>query len=493
MLIGQPGYGKSMLLNKIKFDWTNSVLPRQNGETEHISEDIIFTKKYDILIYIDLSKCSSNDTIADCFKAVANTEESLSYLEKESSECLFILDSWDEFAWKEMEGHEIVKLSNGHIFKACTVIIASKLADQTLLPDYKDKTCIIQGFTQDQQARTFVQKYCDKENVLRSFEIENVSQSLGTELITDPFMLHAACFLFKNGVPLTDSLSSLFTKLVLITIKQAKSRSAPKISSLDDCKTELLSIGKLALTELTNTENQKRVLTEEKANTIEAGRNLGLLHGIPEESQENPVQVTFPHSRLKEFLAAIYVVSEKEGFSILDKYIQSLVRVHDLQKLITFICGLSNETGYHLMNKVITMGQNNPPFGADCQNFCWAGWAKPDYIWVQLHTREAENITPFILNCLWEIWRRSDSQNIFPFSANETATTEVVSLQPDLNFKMISLKKVNQLYEMGAVKFDKGNVMHLYNLNDDESIKEDPTFHSSFYQKRQQKSFVSII
>ena len=159
--------------------------------------------------------------------------------------------------------------------------------------------------------------------------------------------------------------------------------------------------------------------------------------------------------------------------------------------LIIFICGLSPEIGHKFIDSVIEMRQNDLPFGEECPDFCWAGWATSlKYIWVQLSTRKAENITPFILKCLWEMRETSTMQKReFPFKTNETAPKEVVSLQPDLNFEMLSFKKVNQLYEMGAVKFDKGNVMHLYNLNDDESIKEDPNIPFQFFPDKTTEIF----
>ena len=145
--------------------------------------------------------------------------------------------------------------------------------------------------------------------------------------------------------------------------------------------------------------------------------------------------------------------------------------------LIIFICGLSPEIGHKFIDSVIEMGQNDLPFGEECPDFCWAGWAASlEYIWDQLHTRKAENITPFILKCLWEMSETFKMrENAFPFRTNGTSPKRKISLQPDLNFKIISLKQVNELVESEAVNFDKGILMHLYNLNDDESIKEDPT------------------
>ena len=469
-----------MLLNKIKLDWTDTVLLQEHDETENISEDIKFTRKFDFLIYIDLSKWTANDKIADYFKTVTDTEESLSYLKKESSKCLFILDSWNEFAWKETEG-QIAELSKGHIFKECTIIIASQFMQKKFLPYHKNKTCIIQGFTEE-QAKNFVQKQFDEDKTLPSFE---------TELITNPFMLHAACFLLKNEISVTVCLTRLFIEIVLIMIKNTKGEiNATSILSLDACKKDLLSIGELALIGLTETEKTKTVFTEEEANEIETGLgtkgcDLGLLHKVAERSRQNPVQLTFPHELVQQFLAAIYAANEEKGFQMLDKYIEDLVIVYKFQKVITFISGLSNEKGSHFINKVILLSQNKPPYGAKCSKFCWAGWAaSPDYIWVQHYTRKAENITPFILKCLWEMWKMSDSQEkLFPLSTDETALKQV-SLQPDLNFEMIPLRNVNELVELGAVKFDKGNLMHLYNLNDDKSIKEDLTIPFKFLPEK---------
>ena len=147
--------------------------------------------------------------------------------------------------------------------------------------------------------------------------------------------------------------------------------------------------------------------------------------------------------------------------------------------LLTFTCGLSKKIGSHFIDKVMEMSEDTPSFGVDCPDFCFAGWADNlDYVWVQLHTRKAQHISPFILKCLWEM--SIEQERVFPFRANKTFKKPTVSLQPDINFKTISLIKVNALVQSGAVKFDKGNLAHLYNLNDDESIKEDSTIPFTF-------------
>ena len=465
LLIGRPGCGKSMLLNKITLDWTDTILSQEkSGNT---SEEISFTSKFDFLIYIDLSKSGPSDTITDYLKLETNNEEFLNYLKEESSKCLFILDSWDEFSRKEKG--QIEKLAKGDLFQESAMIIASKFMEKNLLPDYKDKTCIIQGFS-EKQAKMFVQKLFDNDNVLAT---------LGFDIFSDPFMLHAACFLFKNDIPVTVSLSRFFVEMLIFILKYANRRkdTSPSVS-LDACKADLLSVGKLALFGLTKATNIKRVFTENEANEIESGVvtkgcHLGLLHRVFENNRHNPVQVTFPHRIVQEFLAAIYVANQKEGFEILDKYISSLVIVHDLQMLITFICGLSNETGHYFINKVKEISQNMETLGNECPDFCWAGWINIEHQWDQLYARKADNITPFVLKCLWEMSNKQDT--FFPFMINSTSPILPVLLQPDLNCKIVSLKKVQQLVQRGKVKFDKCNVVRLYNITYDESIMEDST------------------
>ena len=474
LLIGRPGCGKSMLLNKITLDWTDSILLQAKNKNK--SEEINFTSKFDLLIYIDLSKWGPTDTITHYLKFETNTEELLNYLKEESSKCLFILDSWDEFSQNEKEG-QIKKLAKGHLFQESAMIIASKFMEKKLLPDYLDKTCIIQGFS-EKQARTFVQKLFNNDNVLAT---------LGSDIFSDPFMLHAACFLFKNDIPVTVYLTRFFVEIVLIMINKANNRrNVPNISSLADCKAHLLSIGKLALLGLTESRNVKKVFTEDEANrvepgVVEKGCDLDLLHRITNESRYNPVQVTFPHRILQKFLAAIYVANAREGFEILDNYISDLVIANDLQMLITFVCGLSNERGHQCISKVIEESQKNPPLGDVCPDFCWAGWVSLDYVWTQLHARKAENISPFILNCLWEMSR--NEENVFPFNRSEVCQKPTLLLQPDFNFKTISLSKVNNVVQMENVKFDKGNVVRLYNLNDDKSIGKDCIVKFDFLQE----------
>ena len=478
LLIGRPGCGKSILLKKITLDWTDFVLRHENDETKSTKDEIMFTSRFNLLIYIDLCKWGRNDTITDYLKIETNTDEFLNYLRDQSSKCLFILDSWDEFAWKDKEG-QIVKLTNGDIFHECTIIIASKFMEKHLLPGYKDQICIIQGFSQ-KQAKLFVKKHFDNDNFLAN---------LGIEIFSDPFMLQAACFLFQNDIPVTVCLTRLFVEIVLIMVNKAKSRSnEPSISSLDACKADLLSIGKLALVGLTETRNMKRVFTEKEANKIEPnvgtkGCNLGLLHRISDESRRNPIQLTFPHRLLQEFLAAIYVANERNGFTVLDEYMKDLVIAHGFQMLITFTCGLSKEKGSYFIDKVMKMSEDTPSFGVDCPDFCFAGWADNlDYVWVQLHTRKAQYISPFILKCLWEM--SIEHKTVFPFRTNEVSRKQTISLQPDINFRTISLDKVNKLVHSGTVKFNKGSLAHLYNLNDDESINEDSTIPFTFLPEK---------
>ena len=475
LLIGQPGYGKSMLLNKITLDWTDTVLSQDHDKTKN--KDIMFTRTFDILIYIDLCKWAHNDTITDYLKIETDTENFHTFLQENSSKCLFILDSWDEFAWKDKEG-QIAKLTNGDIFQESTVIIASKFMEKKILPDYKDKTCIIQGFS-EKQAKAFV---------INMFGNDKILTTLGTELISDPFMLHAVCFLYRNDIPITVCLSRFFVEMVLCVINREKiRRKVTKRLSLNAYDKDLLSIGKLALAGLTKARNIKKVFSEEEANESETGVvgigcDLGLLHRITHKSPRYPVQVAFPHRLLQEFLAAIYVANDTAGFEILENFLKSLIEVHDLQMLIIFISGLSNVKGYHFINKVIELSRQSSHYGDKCPEFCWAGWVSLDLQWDQLHARKADNITPFVLKCLWEMSR--EQERVFPFCKKETYSKQTVSLQPDLNFKVIPIEKVNELVELGDVKFDKGIAVRLYNLNDDISITEDSDISFSCLKER---------
>ena len=75
--------------------------------------------------------------------------------------------------------------------------------------------------------------------------------------------------------------------------------------------------------------------------------------------------------------------------------------------------------------------------------------------------------------------------NVFPFSKSKTCQKPTFSLQPDLNFKTISPKKVRDLVHSGYVKFDKGNVARLYhlNVNDDEFVGRDCIVDFDFLQE----------
>ena len=297
LLIGRPGCGKTILLKKITLDWTDTVLDPENIKERHKSGEIKFTSKFDFLIYIDLCKWGPNDTITDYLKLETNTEEFLNYLQEKPSKCLFLLDSWDEFACKG-QGGVIVKLTNGALYQECTLITASKFMGKKSLPDYKDKTCIIQGFS-PKQARNFV-KGDDK-----------ILARLGVEEFYDPYMLHAACQIendirvTENDIPDTVCQSRLFVQIVSIMRKYAnKRKKTSKQLPLETYKTELLSIGKLALARLTISRNIKRVFTEEEAEKVEAGVcskgcDLGLLHGISKKDGHGPGQVTFPHRLLR--------------------------------------------------------------------------------------------------------------------------------------------------------------------------------------------------
>ena len=325
LLIGRPGCGKSILLKKITLDWTDTVLHPKNKEVRYKSKEIKFTSRFDFLIYIDLCKWSPNDTITDYLKLETNTEEFLNYLQGKPSKCLFLLDSWDEFACKDQEG-VIVKLTNGALYQECTFLTATKFMEKKSLPYYKDKTCIIHGFS-PKQARNFVKGD------------EKILARLGVEEFYDPYILHAACQIendirfTKNDFPGTVCQSRFFVQIVSIMRNRIKETSK-QFLSLENHKADLLSIGKLALAGLTIARNIKRVFTEEEAEEVEAGVcskgcDLGLLHGIIEKSGSIPGQVTFPHRLLQEFLAAIYVAHDTAGFTILGKHIRTMVIASD--------------------------------------------------------------------------------------------------------------------------------------------------------------------
>ena len=469
--------------------WADTVYPEvkeshsesEITESEPTKEEKELLQKFSILIFINLSRISLNSTLFKVFseQIVMRSRNDISslidYIELHQENCCLILDGWDEYDPSSCP--ELTDIINGCAWPDVYSLTTSRIREQTVLPDNIDTQCMVKGFNQ-KQAILYIDKllkalkYVEKNDIITTF----IDSHKLWDIFRVPLLLNFLCTLYMSNVELPDKVTLLFTNIIQSTIgkqklKHMKLKSCSSANiPLESYKSELMALGELGLSGLTGENTQTAFNKQKLMETVgDSGLKLGLLQMVKSQDPTGPVLYQFPHKSIQEHLSAIFIANSDQGLHTLLDYLDSIVKLYDHQLLLMFVCGLNPGVGKMLIQKIQKISECSNVTAAQCPGFSYWGWQTDNPGVGNLafrHTETANDISPFIIKCCWELTNTGDIQNynVFPFTQSST-DKEHIQIKPEINFKILSIGAINKLIELNQLSLNSGKVLNCYNLN----------------------------
>ena len=287
LVTGDPGQGKSLLVQKIALDWAN--------EQNHIKNLDCF----DIVIYIKLSGVKQDDTIYTYCKNEYFTSESEEITEKSfnnfvaRSKCLIMLDGWDELS---SETKQIRQLIEGKIYKTSTVLATSRPGVKDILTSFNVRYSISQ--LTEKQIEDFIDSYN------RSIEFPNKHHHLKA-LIKTPLFLWYFVLFNENMTEDINSYTSLYREVTSSLFCRYKEEKKANEKQLDSSKKFLKKTAFDCLT--------RGLSSFEDSEIDENVLSLGIIGKKLSNRLRTKIEYIFHHKTLMEYLASEYIIESEES------------------------------------------------------------------------------------------------------------------------------------------------------------------------------------
>ena len=450
-------------------------------DSEPTQQEKELLQKFSIVLFINLSRISPNSNLFSVLseqivmRSKNDIRSLIDYIDLHQENCCLILDGWDEYDPSSCP--ELTYIINGCLWPDVYSLTTSRIREQTLLPDNMDTQCMVKGFNQ-KQASFYIDKllkaykHAEKHDIITTF----IDSHKLWDIFRVPLLLNFLCTLYMSNVELPDKVTLLFTNIIQSTIGKQKLKHMKLKSSssanvpLESYKSELMALGELGLSGLTGENTQTTFNKQKVMETVgESGLKLGLLQMVKSQDPTGPVLYQFPHKSVQECISAIFIANSDQGLNSLLEYLESIIKVYDHQLLVMFVCGLNPQAGKRLIQKIKKISECSDVTAAQCPGFSYWGWLtdNPDVGDIaRRHMETANDISPFIIKCCWELTNTGGIQNynVFPFTHSST-DKEPIQIKPRINFKILSVEVLNKLVELNQLSLSSGNVLFCCNLN----------------------------
>ena len=478
-----------MLGQMMSLQWADTVKPvvkESHGESEipdsePTQQEKELLQKFSIVLFINLSRISPNSNLFSVLseqivmRSRNDIRSLIEYIDLHQENCCLILDGWDEYDPSSCP--ELTDIINGRLWPDVYSLTTSRIREQTLLPDNIDTQCMVKGFNQ-KQASLYIDKlleaykHAEKHDIITTF----IDSHKLWDIFRVPLLLNFLCTLYISNVELSDKVTLLFTNIIQSTIGKQKLKYMKLKSSssanvpLESYKSELMALGELGLNGLTGESTQTAFNKQKVMETVgKSGLELGLLQMVKSQDPTGPVLYQFPHKSIQEHLSAIYIANSGQGLHTLLDYLDSIIKVYDNQLLLMFVCGLNHSVGKILIQKIQEISECSNVAAAQCPGFSFRGWLtdNPGVVEIAVrHTETANDVSPFIIKCCWELNKPGVVQNynVFPFTQSST-DQEHIQIEPRINFEILSVEVINKLIELNQLSLSSGNVLFCCNLN----------------------------
>ena len=368
ILRGTPGSGKTCLLSKLAYDWS-----QQNNNSPLNQFELLFLFRMRSL----KQGCSLIDTIRNqIIEPVPNGLES--YIIRNEEKVIVLYDALDESDLK-IEPDRVTQgigklrveqiLSNQLLCKSCVIVTTRPHRHLGHAQSLYYTLVNVNGFS-DENAELYISRhfsgspFADDNTVhdnqiddLASGLIHKLHQSKNLESISRiPVILMLMCTLWEDHQNFPDTMSLLYEEFV----QTIWTRSCRKDHSQSDSESEqfesfLLRLGKTALGGLMPSKNVNEDVLEFPEESFGDCCNFGLRVGYITKQRwrfrsREKISVSFLHKSSQEFCAAKYLahlfVTDREQFDNILHQIDSWELVLKKFELLRFCCGVS----HHMMH-----------------------------------------------------------------------------------------------------------------------------------------------
>ncbi|KAK3099404.1 hypothetical protein FSP39_003862 [Pinctada imbricata] len=218
------------------------------------------------------------------------------------------------------------------------------------------------------------QKYTEtKDRILKSLKNESLKSFMQI-----PLLAVVCVQIWYNGKQVGDSITSFYAEMLNMLIERANEKhkieiehdktenfELPQILSvygnIENCSSVLLKLGKVAyeglLSNETNLVFQKSKLEKEiGVRELQFALDVGLISQKEARSLTTKnVSVHFFHKSIQEFLAVIYIVTNKEVGDTFCKHLSSVKVIMELSNVLMFICGMCPSLGSVISQRVVSV------------------------------------------------------------------------------------------------------------------------------------------
>ncbi|KAK3100270.1 hypothetical protein FSP39_017236 [Pinctada imbricata] len=357
-MLGDAAHGKTTYCLWLLRKWCNAKRKERTGqkefdkwEEELMKFDFVFLMKFRNVN--DLNLVSVVEMICqDAFESDKGCHDAIhQVLSSDEYKSLIILDGLDE-----LNSNSKNRMPRIDVSGSVTCFITMRPWVFPLLlkkPQHSDRVIEIRGLSET-----------GMENI-----IENV-------LI--PLLAVVCVQIWYDGKQVGDSITSFYAEMLNMLIERANEKhkieiehdktenfELPQILSvydyIENCSSVLLKLGKVAyeglLSNETNLVFQKRKLEKEiGVRELQFALDVGLISQKEAHSLTTKnVSVHFFHKSIQEFLAVIYIVTNKEVGDSFCKHLSSVKVIMELSNVIMFICGMCPSLGSVISQCVVSV------------------------------------------------------------------------------------------------------------------------------------------
>ena len=367
ILRGPPGSGKTCLLSKLAYDWS-----QQNNNSPLNQFELLFLFRMRSL----KQGCSLIDTIRDQIIEIPNGLES--YIIRNEEKVIVLYDALDESDLKidpnrvpqGIRELQVEQILNNHVLcKSCVIVTTRPHRHLGPAQSHHYTLVNVNGFS-DKNAKLYINKHFsigpvtagskgrdNPDDDLASGLIHELDQSENLESISrNPIILMLLCTLWEDHQNFPETMSLLYEEFVL-TIW---TRSCSKDHSQSDYESEqfesfFLGLGKTALEGIMPSKNVNEDVLEFPEERFRDYSKLGLKVGYITKQRwrfrsREKNSVSFLHKSIQEFCAAKCLahlfVPKREQFDNILHQIDSWELVLKKFELLRFCCGVS----HHMMH-----------------------------------------------------------------------------------------------------------------------------------------------
>ncbi|KAK3100390.1 hypothetical protein FSP39_019208 [Pinctada imbricata] len=391
-MLGDAAHGKTTYCVWLLRKWCNAKRKERTGqkvfdkwEQELRKFDFVFLMKFrnvndqNLVSVVDMICQDAFESDRGCHDAIRHVLSSDEY------KSLIILDGLDELNSNSKNRMPIIDVSGS---VTCFITMRPWVFPLLLKkPQHSERVIEIRGLSETgmkniienvlvnhYKLKESSPKYTDvHEKVLKYLENDSVKSFLQI-----PLLAVVCVQIWYDGKQVGDSITSFYAEMLNMLIERANEKhkieiehdktekvELPQILSgydhIENFSSVLLKLGKVAyeglLSNETNLVFQKSKLEKEiGVRELQFALDVGLISQKEARSLTTKnVSVHFFHKSIQEFLAVIYIVTNKEVGDSFCKHLSSVKVIMELSNVIMFICGMCPSLGSVISQRVVSV------------------------------------------------------------------------------------------------------------------------------------------